>query len=692
MKKPLSTPYPIFFSLFFLIIISADLQGQAYFNPPTNSYNSGTAPTSIITADLDGDGKMDLVTTNSTSNNVSVFLGTGNGNFGAATNFTVGTGPYAVVSADFNGDMKLDLATANNGSNNVSVLLGNGAGSFGAATNFAVGTSPRGITSGDFNGDTKTDLAVANWGSNNISILIGTGTGSFGAPSNFAAGTGPRSIVAAKFNADNFLDLAIANDVSNNASVLIGTGTGSFGAATNFAVGTNPRSIVTADFNGDTKMDLATANSVTNNVSVLLGTGTGSFGAASNFAAGINPFCIITADFDADGKMDLAVSRITVDNYTNISVLTGTGTGSFGPLKSFESTVWTLPSNPFSLAAADFTGDGRPDLAAANNAYNTISILKSYIPPTGGTCPVPMRIVILGASSSFGFNAIPFDSAYAYRFRELIIDSVNGYSEIINLAHAGYTTYAMQANGYPAPVNYPVDTLRNITRAIALNPDGVIFNFTTNDVNALFAMDTIKNNFLRVTNQLNQLGIPFWITTTQPRNFTGDPPNLIAQKKQMLLDLRDTIIMLYGPKVVESYVGFAAANGDLLPQYDSGDNAHFNNAGHLKLFNNFKSKNIPGFLCSQLTGVAEQQQADASVVFPNPFGSSATLRVSSSEKIDNARLSITDVFGREVYAHGSISSGIIPIERGDLPAGIYFYRLVNANKIICEGKLVVQQD
>src|SRR5439155_606696 len=106
-----------------------------------------------------------------------ILLGTGTGSFGAATNFAVGTTPESVAVGDFNGDGKQDVATANTNSNNISILLGTATGSFGAATNFAVGTNPVSVVVGDFNGDGKQDLAVANGASNNVSILLGTTLG-----------------------------------------------------------------------------------------------------------------------------------------------------------------------------------------------------------------------------------------------------------------------------------------------------------------------------------------------------------------------------------------------------------------------------------------------------------------------------------------------------------------------------------
>ncbi|MCZ8049276.1 MAG: FG-GAP-like repeat-containing protein, partial [Microcystis sp. LE19-41.2A] len=94
-----------------------------------------------------------------------------------------------------------------------------------------------------------------------------------------------------------------------------------FSAATNFTVGSGPRSVTVGDFNGDGKSDLAVANRGGNNVSVLLGTGTGSFGTATNFSVGAGPLSVTVGDFNRDGKSDLAVAnRFT----NNVSVLLNT--------------------------------------------------------------------------------------------------------------------------------------------------------------------------------------------------------------------------------------------------------------------------------------------------------------------------------------------------------------------------------
>src|SRR5208337_4155421 len=94
-----------------------------------------------------------------------------------AVNYAVGGGPRSVAVGDFNGDGKLDLVVANNTSNNVSILLGHGNGTFAAAVNYTVGTAPIFVTTGDFNGDGRQDVVVTNASSNNVSVLIGKGDG-----------------------------------------------------------------------------------------------------------------------------------------------------------------------------------------------------------------------------------------------------------------------------------------------------------------------------------------------------------------------------------------------------------------------------------------------------------------------------------------------------------------------------------
>lgn len=223
-------------------------------------------------------------------------------------------------------DGTADLAVGNEAGTNVSIFRNTGSGVFDPATNFGSGVTPLSVAIGDVNSDGIPDLAVgAEYGSS-ISLLLGTGAGSFG-PANAVAVGNPFGLPVAigDLNGDGIPDLAVGNYYESKVSILLGTGTGSFGSATTFAVGAGtqpgPISVVIGDLNGDGILDLVTANPNTNTLSILSGTGTGSFGAATNLTVGLNPFDVAIGDLNGDGRPDLAVANV---GSNNVSILLNT--------------------------------------------------------------------------------------------------------------------------------------------------------------------------------------------------------------------------------------------------------------------------------------------------------------------------------------------------------------------------------
>jgi len=340
--------------------------------PITNSL------TRVATGDFNKDGNLDLAFASFGPNNVSIALGDGTGQFGAASYFLITNSPtdlstYSVAVGDFNNDGNSDLVTANYATDTVSVLLGNGDGTFGAATYFSVGLGPFTVAVGDFNGDGNSDLATANRTSNNVSILPGNGNGTFGAATTLSVGSSPNFVLVGDFNKDGKSDLATANNKSDSVSILLQNANGTFGAATNFTVGSyGPNYIALGDFNGDNNPDLATSNQISNNVSILLGNGTGSFSTATNFSVGTQPVPIASGDFNADGKLDLATGNFSSNN---VSLLFGSGNGSFG-----TATNLVIGGSPVGIVVGDFNNDGLSDLATANYFDGNTSILLNESP------------------------------------------------------------------------------------------------------------------------------------------------------------------------------------------------------------------------------------------------------------------------------------------------------------------------
>jgi hypothetical protein len=288
-------------------------------------------PTAVATADLNGDGVLDVVFTGSATSagqaNIVVVLGRAGSTFepSASYSFTdAATVPTGVAIADFNGDGHPDLAithtTPDFTSGAVDILLGVGDGTFQSGTTIPVGVYPYAIASGDFNGDGRKDLAITDNGSNNVTILTGNGDGTF--VSSLVSAAGPTTALAiADFNHDGFSDLAVASTGTAALTVLMNKGNGTFADPQRYPVDTVPSSVAVADYDGDGLLDVAIASRSNSNVSVFLGNSDGTLQAPTSFNAGTDGLSLAVADFNLDGEPDLALSSLTSGD---VSVLLNT--------------------------------------------------------------------------------------------------------------------------------------------------------------------------------------------------------------------------------------------------------------------------------------------------------------------------------------------------------------------------------
>jgi hypothetical protein len=355
-------------------------------------------PAAVIAADFNDDGVPDLAVLLSAGttvpNSVAIYLGNGDGTFGAPQTFAVGNDPVALCAADFNGDGNLDLAVVNDQDATVSILLGNGDGTFQAQTTAPTGANPGSIVAGDFNSDGHIDLAIANT-SASVSVLLGKGDGTFTAKPDFSVGSHPIGIATGDFNGDGHLDLAVADAGINVVFIYFGNNTGTFSPHGNIATGSPPHSVIAVDLDGDGILDLVTADENCSVgpcppglVSVLLGNSNGTFQSNVTYPTGATAYQVVAGDFNGDGLTDLATVNMQANS---ASVLLGDGTGKFAAPIDF-----TVAGAPTTLAVSDFNSDGRLDLALTSlpgttAASPSVNILLqdgvAAVSPTGLTFP-----------------------------------------------------------------------------------------------------------------------------------------------------------------------------------------------------------------------------------------------------------------------------------------------------------------
>jgi FG-GAP-like repeat len=384
----------LFFTLTFFTF-TARLLAQSNFSDPVAYSSAGYYPLSVAVADVNGDGKPDLLVANY-GGTVGVLLGNGDGTFQPAISYGSGEDNVWVVLADVNADGKPDILVANGGSSKAAVLLGNGDGTFQADVTYSSGGYiAEEVAVADVNADGKPDLVVANAcvSENNCvngtaSVLLNNGDGTFQPATAYGSGGYyAQSVAVADINGDGKPDLlvgnsCIANDTScynftpglpSTVGVLLGNGDGTFQSAVSYATGDYySLSVVVADVNGDGRADLLVAKGGSSTVAVLLGNGDGTFQPAIAYGSGgYYATSVAVADVNGDGKPDLVVANCTLKStggcnngaVTGLGVLLGNGNGTFQSAEAYGSGGF---GEATSVAVADVNADGKPDLVVAN--------------------------------------------------------------------------------------------------------------------------------------------------------------------------------------------------------------------------------------------------------------------------------------------------------------------------------------
>jgi hypothetical protein len=389
--------------------------GDGSFQPPVD-YQIGAGPTAVAVADLNGDGKADLVATNygfiGSDPGVHVLLGNGDGSFAAPVTYVVPGGPESVAVGDLNGDGVCDLVVGSaQGSNGgLSVLLGRGDGSFTAPVTYDVGSFPGAVALADVNGDGATDLITANFGGSNVSVVLGKGDGSFRVGVSYAVTNTPTMVVVRDLAGNGIPDIVTVSVAApHSVSVLLGNGDGTFRPAAFYDTDQPPIALAVADLNGDGIPDIVTASSRGGDVSVLFGNGDGTFRPAVTYAAGPSPGALAVGDFNGDGFPDLAVGSSGATGNT-LTVLLNNGDGTFRPPQTFAA------GGIYGLTVGDFNHDGISDLIAFNPTADTVDVMLgngdgTFRPPVSTPVPDRPSSLAVGDFNGDGFPDVAVSSS-----------------------------------------------------------------------------------------------------------------------------------------------------------------------------------------------------------------------------------------------------------------------------------------
>src|SRR5579862_464414 len=440
---------------------------------PSRKLSVGSSAGSVAIGDWNGDGKADLAITGHDTyqtptlpefrpNFVTILLGNGDGTFGAPKRLLAGSEQTSIVAADLNRDGKLDLITTNTENNAVMVFLGRGDGTFDPALGYAVGDGPNSVVITDFDGDGILDIVVGDgeprlilpnspnkittnngsYDTLSITVLLGRGDGTFwGAP---AYPLEPFTIKTSigDVNGDGFPDLiaagVILNHVENARGVYIslGRGDGVFGP---FQPARTPQVPVfftalrafAGDFTGDGISDLLTVGAL--GTSIFAGQSDGSYQTLNTASVGGEPMSVV--DLDRDGKLDLLVPGYSNGAGSSVEVRWGSGAGTFEKLDLQPAMI------PEWAAAADLNGDSLLDIVAIDSIGTAAGVTvyswlahgdRTFGPPSAvsaGLNPIGVALADVNGDGKMDVIIVcrfAWDFGYSVTFQALLVFLGNG--------------------------------------------------------------------------------------------------------------------------------------------------------------------------------------------------------------------------------------------------------------------------
>lgn len=338
------------------------------------NYDSGLPTAAWVGGgDFDGDGDFEVAVGSYDSTRVSILARRADGVLVPAYSVDLGVTIYQVESADLDLDGRMDLIVCVAGG--VKLLRNRSTGGVfdleivpGSPATIGTASGPFGVVAADLDRDGDFDLAVCDYAGGDLHVVPGTATPfEFGTETVIALGGGPADVVAADFTGDGRLDLAVSRVAMADIAVLRNDGGLQFSSFLNVPVGQAPNYLITADFNRDNRADLVVSNGSSGSISVLFGTAAGFSG--QSYPAGQAPTALLAGDLTGDGLDDILVASLQSGDFR---VMVGDGRGSFPELTRFPGTFGASDA-----VLQDMDGDGKVDLLISSLVSSRISLVRN---------------------------------------------------------------------------------------------------------------------------------------------------------------------------------------------------------------------------------------------------------------------------------------------------------------------------
>ena len=289
--------------------------------------------------------------------------------------------------------------------------------------------------------------------------------------------------------------------------------------------------------------------------------------------------------------------------------------------------------------------------------------------------------VVLGSSTAEGIGASTADSSWVGRFRSHV-QRFDASARIINFAVGGYTTYDIMPSNFMPPADRPTPKVNNnISLALSYKPTAILINMPSNDAARNFTIEEQIRNFRVIIGLIEAQGIPYRVTTTQPRN-------LNAAGRRSLQIMRDSILAIFNRNAINIFDEMADSDGSLKSSYDSGDGIHVNNRGHQYIFNQIIGSGILDSLRTNNVGRVGKPATFLKQNFPNPARDITHIRYHLPEA-GRVEMNIYDTQGRliqqlvnETQLPGSYQ---ISWDTQTLCPGAYYYSIaLSGKRFVCE--------